>query len=183
MKIVIDKESIKDVERRLGKFPDKAPNAIANALNRSVSNVSSNIVKEVRKNYHIKAVDVKNTLKIFKASRSRLGAEVRSSGKPLGLNKFKVSPKTVNPKRKTQLKIAVKKDGVKQILGAFIANLNGIKVFKREGKRRFPIARKFGPSVPQMIGNKERVNTINHEAWLTYEKRLNHEINRVLSRI
>lgn len=204
VKIVVDDQSLKDVEQRLGQFPDKAPNAIANALNRSVSNISSNIVKETRKNYHIKATDVKSTLKTFKASRSKLSVEVKSQGKVLGLNKFKVSPMTVNPRRKNQLKIAVEKTGMKQIHGAFIANLNGIKVFKGSGKKVIPtkgryvgrqnsrtkgplmreeINRLFGPSVPQMIGNEDVVENINHQAWITYEKRLNHEINRILRKI
>lgn len=183
VRIVVDEKAIKDVERRLGKFPQKAPNAISNALNRSVSNISSNISKEVRKDYHIKTADVKETLNVFKASRSKLSAEVKSRGKTIGLDKFKVSPKTENPKRKSQLKIAVKKNGIKQILGAFIANLNGTKVFTRDTKKRLPISRKFGPSVPQMLGNEETVKRINRQAKETYENRLNHEINRVLSRI
>ena len=182
-RIVIDDQALKEVQQRLGPLAEKAPNAISNALNRAVTNVSSNITKEVHKDYHIKAADVKETLKIFKANRSNLSAEVKSRGKTIGLDKFKVSPKTVNPKRKSQLKIAVKKDGVKQILGAFIASLNGTKVFTRDGKNRLPITRKFGPSVPQMIGSDETSEKINHQAYVTYETRLNHEINRLLSRL
>lgn len=183
VRIIVDDDAIKAVERRLGEFSHKAPNAISNALNRSVSNISSNISKEVRKDYHIKTADVKETLNIFKANRSKLSAEVKSRGGTIGLDKFKVGPKTVNPKRKSQLKIAVKKNGVKQILGAFIANLNGTKVFTRDTKKRLPISRKFGPSVPQMLGNEATVERINQQAHETYENRLNHEINRILTRI
>lgn len=182
-KIVVDKAELERVQQKLGELQHKAPNVIANALNRSISNISANIPKEVRQKYHIKAVDVKETLKIFKASASKLQGEVKSSGKTIGLDKFKVSPKTVNHKRKSQLKIAVKKGGTKQILGAFIASVNGIKVFKRDGKSRLPISRLMGPSVPQMIGNDETVNKINQEANNTYETRINHEINRLLSRM
>lgn len=182
VKIVIDDAALKDVEKRLGEFSNKAPNAIANSLNRSVSNINSNITKEVRKEYHIKATDVKATLKNFKASRSNLSASVQSRGKQIGLDKFKVSPKTADPKRKSQLKIAVKKDGMKQILGAFVANLHGIKVFKRDSAKRLPISRKFGPSVPQMIGNEETVKKIETSAWATYEKNLNHYVNHLLSK-
>lgn len=183
VRIVVDDVALQEVEQKLGQFSDKAPNAIASALNRSVTNISSNVTKEVRKDYNIKAAEVKSTLKTFKASRSKLAAEVKSSGKTIGLDKFKVSPKTVNPKRKSQLKIAVKKDGVKRILGAFIANLNGIKVFKRDTKKRLPISRKFGPSVPQMVGSERVAEKVNAQARITYETRLDHEINRILSRI
>lgn len=199
IQIIVDDVAIRDVERRLNQFADKAPNAIARALNRSVSNVRANITKEVRNDYHIKAGDVRKTLKDFKANRNKLVASVKSSGGVIGLDHFKVSPKTVNPNRKSQLKIATKKDGVKQILGAFIADVNGVKVFNRTGEekvratkgryanrpnvKREPIARKFGPSVPQMLGNEEVANRIKQKSHETYENRLTHEIEYILSRI
>lgn len=180
MLIQVDAAALRDVEQRLGQFANRAPNAIANSLNRASTNTASNITKETRSKYHLKPADIKATLKITKASKSVLSAEVRSSGKAVPLDRFKVTPKTVNPKRKSQLKIAVKKDGIKQVLGAFIANLNGVKVFKRENDKRLPIARLFGPSIPQMIGNEGTVENINQNAQVTYETRLDHEINRIL---
>jgi len=155
IQIRIDDAELQSVRQRLGELQHKAPNVIANALNRSISNIKANVPKEVRKDYHAKSADIKATLKVFKASTSKLQAEVKSSGKTLGLDKFKVSPMTANPKRKSQLKIAVKKSGTKQILGAFVANINGTKVFQRDGKARLPISRLMGPSVPQMIGNEK----------------------------
>lgn len=183
VRIVIDNAELQRVQDKLGEIKHKAPNAIASALNRAITNVKANVPKEVRQNYHVKAGDVKQTLKIMKASASKLQGEVKSSGQTLGLDNLKVSPKTVNPKRKSQLKIAVKKGSTKQVLGAFIASINGTKVFKRDGKGRLPISRLMGPSVPQMIGNEETVNKINQEAKNTYETRINHEINRLLSRM
>lgn len=183
MRIVVDTAELKRVQQLLGEMQAKAPNVIARALNRSVSNVKSNIPKTVRDNYHIRAQDVKDTLKVEKARVSKLQAKVISKGETLGLDKFKVNPKTVNSRRKAQLKIAVKKDGIKQVLGAFIANANGIKVFKREGKKRLPIERLKGPSVPQMIRNKEGVDKINKESYRTYHKNLNNDINYMLSKM
>lgn len=183
VRIIIDDVAIRDVERRLGQFADKAPNAIARALNRSITNVKTNITKEARNDYHIKAADVKSTLKDFKASRSKLVAKVKSDGGVIGLDHFKVSPKTVNPKRRSQLKIAVKKNGVKQILGAFVANINGLKILTRDTKKRLPVSRKFGPSIPQMIGSDGTSEKINQQAYTVYETRLNHEINYILSRL
>lgn len=183
LRIQIDDVAIREVEQRLGQFAHRAPNAIASSLNRTVTNVTSNISKETRVKYHVKTADIKETIQVTKASKSSLAAEVRSKGKPIPLDHFKVSPKTVNPKRKSQLKIAVKKNGVKQVLGAFVANLSGVKVFKRESDKRLPIARLFGPSIPQMIGNDDSVEKINQKAWVTYETRLNHEINRILGQL
>lgn len=183
VQIHIDAQAVREVEQKLGQFANRAPNAISSALNRTVTNIASNITKEVRARYHIKAGDVNSSIKKTKSTKSSLSAEVRSRGTTIPLDKFKVSPKTVNPKRKSQLKIAVKKDGIKQVLGAFIANLNGIKAFKREGKSRLPIKRLFGPSIPQMAGEHEIVEKVNENGWTTYHTRLNHEVNRILSRL
>lgn len=183
VRIVVDEAAMRDVQQRLGELAHKAPNVIANSLNRSISNMNANITKEVRKDYHVKATDIKKSLNSVKASPSKLTAEVRSKGKLVGLDKFKVSPKTVNPKRKSQLKIAVKKNGVKQIMGAFIANLNGTKVFKRDGKKRLPVSRLMGPSIPQMIGNEKNVEQIELKSWVTYQRNLDHYINYLLSKL
>lgn len=183
VRIVVDDAELQRVQGMLGEISHKAPNVIANSLNRSISNMNSNITKEVRSKYHIKAGDVKSTLKAFKASPSNLKAEVKSSGKLMGLDKFKVNPKTANPKRKNQLKIAVKKDGIKQVLGSFVAAVNGAKIFTRDGKKRLPISRLMGPSVPQMIGNEENVETIQTKAWVAYQRNLNHYVNHLLSKL
>ena len=152
--ITIDEAELQRAREQLGTLADKAPNVIANSLNRTVASLGAGVTKEVRKNYNIKAADIRKTLTSFRANRSNLSAKVESKGKVIGLENFKVSPKTVNPKRKSQLKISVKKGSTKQILGAFVANLTGIKITKRDGKARLPISRLMGPSVPQMIRNE-----------------------------
>jgi len=182
MDINVDEKMYIEVQRKLGRFHKKAPNAISNSLNRAASNINKNVKKEVRKEYHIKSKDVGSTLKVTKASRSSLGAEVRSKGELIPLDRFKVSPKTVNPKRKSPIKVAVKRDGLKKVLGAFVLDINGKKVFERTGKSRLPIKRLFGPSVPQMIGNEEVHEEIHSEGLKTFNSRVEHEIERILER-
>lgn len=176
----LDRRMVEDIENRLGTFYKKAPNVLSNALNRAVTNVNSNVKKEIRKEYVIKAADVQKTLKISKATRSNLKGEVKSTGSPIGLDKFKVSPRTVNPRRKTPIKVGVKKGSVKKLLGAFVADVNGAKVFKREGKARLPINKLFGPSVPQMLSNEDVRAVIEREGQQTFLTRSEHEINRIL---
>ena len=178
----VDKKLMADVQKRLGEISKKAPNAVSNALNRAVTNVASNISKEVRKDYVIKAQDIKETITKHKANRSKLSASVVSKGQLTPLDRFKVSPKTVQPKRKKPIKVAVKKTGLKEVLGAFVADINGVKVFERTSKNRLPIRRLFGPSVPQMLENEQIRKKINEEGQATFNKRLDHEINRILEK-
>lgn len=176
----VDQRMLEEVRSKLGDMSKKAPNAISSALNRAVTNVASNVSKEVRKEYVIKASDIKSTLTKTRATRTSLQAIVKSRGELVPLDRFKVSPRTVQPKRKKPIKVAVKKDGLKETLGAFVADISGIKVFKRTSKKRLPIDRLFGPSVPQMIGNEEIRKKINREGQDTFNNRLEHEINRIL---
>lgn len=182
MRVVVnlDQQMVNDVQRKLGNFPRKAPNAISNAINRAVTNVNSNIKKEVRKEYNIKAKDIQSTLKKTSASRSSLRGEVRSSGELIPLEKFKVSPRSVNPRRKSPIRVAVKKGSLKKLMGAFVADVNGIKVVERKGNPRLPIKRIFGPSVPQMIKNNNIRTIIEQEGQRVFFIRLDHEINRIL---
>lgn len=184
MRIVVDvdKKHIQDAESKLGELSNQAPTAISRALNRAATNVNSNIKKELRKEYNIKAGDIGATLSTLKANKASLKAEVKSSGALIPLDKFKVSPKTVNPKRKSQIKIGVKKDGLKTVLGAFVAEVSGKKVFQRKGKSRLPIKRLFGPSIPQMLGNEEIRSEIERQGQETFYKRLEHEISRILEK-
>lgn len=179
----VDRNMIVDIQRQLGEYHNKAPTAISRAMNRAATNINSNIKKEVRKEYNIKAGDIKDNMeKPIRSTKNRLKAEVRSIGRPIGLEKFKVSPKTVNPKRKSPIKIGVKKDGVKAVMGAFVADINGKKVFERTSKSRLPIRKLFGPSVPQMIGNEEVRTEIERKGQETFQNRLEHEIGRILER-
>lgn len=182
MRIVVDvdKRTVEAVQHRLGEFSKRAPNAISNALNRGMTNVNSNIRKEIRKDYHIKAGDINATLSRNRANKGSLTATVQSKGHLIGLDKFKVNPKTVNPKRSTPIRVAVKKSGGNTIGSGFVADINGPKLFMRTKKSRLPIRRLFGPSVPQMLDRQDIRDYISNEGQDTFERRLEHEINRIL---
>jgi Prophage minor tail protein Z (GPZ). len=179
--ITIDASKLKEVEEQLGSFKNKAPTVIARALNRAAQNARTNAVKKVREEYQIKAGDVRSTIKITQANKNTLGALVKSTGGRIPLIKFKVSPSSPRPKNPPKaLRAAVKKSGLKEIVSAFVANVNGNKVFRRTSKKRLPIEQLFGPAVPQMLGNVSVREYIESEAAKMFDQRLDHEIQRVL---
>jgi hypothetical protein len=179
--IEITAKNIKEVEERLGSFRNKAPLAISWALNRAADNVKTNAAKKAREEYEIKAKDIKDTLRIIKANKNSLSAEVRSKGARIPLIKFKVRPNEPRPSNPPKiLRVAVKKTGLKGLVGAFVADINGNKVFKRKTRSRLPIEQLFGPAVPQMLGNPEVKKYIENEAMKVYYKRLDHEIDHIL---
>jgi hypothetical protein len=179
--IVVSKSDIKRIETMLGDMKRKTPNVLANASNRAATTVNASIKREVRKKYIVKAGDIQQTITKKRASKSNPYTEVVSKGNLLGLDKFKVLPRKPNPRRKAPIKVSVKKgEGAKKILQAFVADINGSKVMRRQGKSRLPIQRLFGPSVPQMIDNEKVRNQIQNDGFDTFTKRLDHEITRLV---
>lgn len=179
--ITIDSIKFKEVEKELGEYKTKAPVALSRALNRAASNAKTNASKKVREQYTIKAKDIKSTINITKANKSSLRAVVKSTGERTPLIKFKVSPPNPRPKNPPKvLRVEVKKGGLKNLVGAFVANVNGNKVFKRTSSARLPIQQLFGPAVPQMLGTSSIKDFIENEATKIFDQRLDHEIERIL---
>lgn len=178
--INITSRDIKKVQKRLKGNSSKAQMAIYRALNRTATNLKTNASKKAREIYRVKAKDINQTFSIQKANKSSLAALVVSKSKSMGLEKFKINAKDPQ-KRPKAFKAAVKKSsGAKEIVRAFVANINGIKVFHRVGQKRLPIQRLYGPPVPQMVNNREVRDFVEKQAVETYNKRLDHEINRIM---
>ncbi len=179
--ITIDVSKIKEVEQALGEYKSKTPTALSRAINRAAANAKTNASKKAREQYNIKAKDVNATINITKASKSSLGAVVKSVGERIPLIKFKVSPSNARSKNKPKvLKVSVKKGGLKELVGAFVADVNGNKVFKRTSKSRLPIQQLYGPAVPQMLGTDNAREYIENEYTKVFDQRLDHEIQRIM---
>jgi hypothetical protein len=178
--ITINTKLLKKVEKQLGTEKRKAPIALSRALNRAASKVKTAASKETRKEYVLKAKDINATIKIAKASQKRLGAVVLSKGAKLPLDKYRFTPKQPRPKKPPKsLKVAVRKNGLKELIGAFVADIQGNKIFKRTSKSRLPIRRLFGPAIPQLVGVQKIRPEIEKQAVDTFHKRLDHEIKRI----
>ncbi|ARD47578.1 phage tail protein [Sporosarcina sp. P33] len=190
--IKVDDATLRDIRVKLAEIPEKAPNAISASLNRTVTNISSNLSKEIRKTYTVKARDIKDTITRTRANPKKLSASVQSKGGTMGLDKFKTSALMVTKNKggvkSVQLnckpiKAAVKKGRLKTVVNAFAATANGAKIFKRKTKKRLPIERLHGPSVPQMAGNPQVVEVVEREGQAMFDRRIDHEINRILDKL
>lgn len=184
---------IEDVEKRLGNMKAKAPQVLSRAMNRAITNSKKNMAKETSSKYFITSGEVRKTVKVLKASSSRLKAAAISSGEGIALSKFKVNPgspvryrgKSRSPK---VYKAGVEKSGGVKALDknpkAFIAIMkSGHKgVFERTSEESLPLKQLYGPSVPQMVKNDKVMKVVNDEANATLQKRLDVEIQNVLRR-
>ena len=181
--IEVNLKHLKHIDSKLGEFKKKTPNVLARAINRAAANVKTNMSKLTTQKYMIKNKAIKDTITIKKANKSNLGALVKSkTNNRIPLYKFKINPKTRPKKPPKSYKAQVRKSGsLKSILGAFVANINGInRLMQRKTAKNLPIKQLFGPSIPEMVGNKESIRKIQEEANETLKRRIDHEINRIL---
>jgi hypothetical protein len=181
--VYINATEFKKVELRLGAQAKQASTAISRALNRAADKARTEAVKQVTGNYYIKQklIREKKIITTYKANKTRLRSLVIVRDSPIPMNYFKFSPGQPRPKKPPAggLKVAVKKDGIKTLKRAFVANINGPKIFDRVGKNRLPIKRLYGPSVAQITGVERNRTVIEKESAEMYQKRLDHEIKRI----
>ncbi len=181
--IKVDTKELKDMRKRYSKVQSQAKTVIARAMTRVGDNARTNAKKEIAKDYVIKSGDVNKTLSSTKASATSTSTIVRSKSRGTGLDKYKFTPKKVRGKGEVPkvIKAAVKKGGsVKKIKNAFVGNKNGLKIFVREGKKRLPIRRLYGPPAPEMFNQKRIREPVEEAAHKMFEDRVIHELNREL---
>jgi len=75
----------------------------------------------------------------------------------------------------------VKKGGGGNIARGFIANTGRLGVYERVGTSRLPIEQKFGPSAAHMMMDDEVVQNMDRTIVDTFNKRIEHEIDRALN--
>lgn len=182
--ITLDAEHIERAELLLKNIPGGIDKAVVRAINRSVDRAQTATVKKVRDRYYIKAGDVRKTIKVKKANYSDQIAIIRSTGSPVALSKFKITP-SKPPQKRTKKPVrarVVKGEGGELKRRAFVAKMKSghIGVFERAGKSRYPINQFYGPSVPQMLGHKSVVTYVKERAKEQLVSRLDHEIERLL---
>lgn len=203
------KADTSEVERMLGDLSGKANLVMARASNRAAGTAKKTMKQEVAAKYRIGASTVGNTLEVRNANRNRPFAVVVSKGYHSGLEKFKVSPFRAvrfsgqeGRKRPSPgvYKAAVKKGEGLKGLGkrAFVATMgNGhTGIFRRtdrtqakgNAKRRSKrsnsgiIEGLYGPSVPQIIGNKEVMRKVEAASGKMLHERIEHEVDVILEK-
>jgi hypothetical protein len=182
VKLGVSGNQIQRTEELLGHIPGAAAKAIARAMNRTIEGTRTQIVRSVTGDYIIKAKDVRETIRIERASPSKLQARLISAGSVIGLQHFSFSPKTIKPRPKVGVRVRVRKDSkATAISGAFVSDsIQGI--FRRKGKDRFPLERLHGPAVPSMITTVLDSRGLQEQAEERFVRELGHEVDWILKK-
>lgn len=166
--------NVADVQRELRRLQsDIQQRAIARALNRTMDQGQTQMVRAIASEFEIKQSEVRARLSIRRAREGYFGglltvdlfAFQNKRGRGFNLIRFVEKRVTLaEAKRRqkagtlNQLGFRIKKGGgIKRIQGAFIGN-KGRTVFMREGDARLPIKAVTTIDVPQMF-NTRRINS------------------------
>lgn len=172
----ISEENLKKVQIMMKKAPKDVEQAAKNALNRTIGSVRKEISVNIRKNYEIKAKDIKNALRLRHATGTSLTAEVKSYGSPRILQVFRVTMYKPSKKGYTKPPRArvLKTSSMKIVKGMFV-NKKGY-LSQRTTRKRYPLRTPYGPSIPQMMESEKVIDVIKIKAQDTLNKRFLHEI-------
>lgn len=115
---------------------------------------------------------------VFSGNESGASVQVIFAGHPIPLIEFRF-----RFSRGGYAHATVKRGGGGgTIQKAFVTNYFGnIGAFERIGDPRFPIHQLYGPSTAQMMANPKVMETMDKTVKETFEKRMDHEILRVLN--
>lgn len=159
-----DGYDIDEVERRLSGVKHNLPIDVAWAANRTMRFANRELKRAVASRYRITQRDTGKGMKTRSANARNTVAEIRAEGEALPIKHFtathaKTGVKVAQLKSNAVTRLEV--DGRK----AFWATMKNPKgrdgeerdytgVFQRTSRKRFPIRKIFGSSVPKMIGGE-----------------------------
>jgi hypothetical protein len=207
IKVEPERAVIEKVNALLAGVPGGAEKAFKGAFSRAQSAVRSAATTEIPKVYAISKTDVRAEsnikLRTRKAENEIVG-ELSFSGFKIPLYRFDVTPKRPTPREGDFIRVSVTKGTTKLFRHAFNAKMQsghmgvfervpGKRMNDRQGKKQTlnmhtqAIGRYddgadqlYGPSVSGMLENAEVMNEMEEVAIETVNKRLDHEIERIL---
>lgn len=195
--------AFEDLQEILGSVKGTEPalkKATVSALNKTIVSERAEAVRLIRKDFNVKASDVRNALTISKANAGRLEARMFGDGSPgIPLYDFSPAPKSAPSTRRRGkgytpakgISVMVTKGNRKRITGAFVARMKSghIGVFQRvEGKftrdrKRQAISEKFGPSPIRILESDRYAIPLDDFASETLDKNMQHEAEFFLKKM
>ena len=183
--IEITEKQIDRVNLMLGGLKNAPRNAFGNVINRALATIRSQSGKEIRKTYKIKQADITSNQNIGMKRASGSGVvegSISYAGTLIPLIKFNVNPS--QPRRKAAVSVSVLQHaGRTKLQHAYVANLGryGVGLFERETSKRESSKQLYGPSTAHMVENEDVLTKVEAAAMDTIDKRIEHEITRILN--
>ena len=179
--VEVVEDSLDRVSKVLAGVPHGMEKAVGSAMKRAGKSGQTAVKKKIAEEYYISSGQfLKHTQTISRVREGGGGVSVQFGyrGAVIPLIEFHY-----RADRNGYISASVKRSGGGEIRKAFITTVNGhTGIFERESPARFPIHELFGPSTPQMMYSNEAItDEVEEKVVETYEKRIEHEIDRLLA--
>ena len=183
--VIVDvvEDSLDKATRLLAGINGGVYKAVGSALSRAAATGKTAAKQPVTKEYTISQSEflarTRNINHFVRESSGGISVVFGFRGNVIPLMKFNTR---VNGSG--QVVTQVKRSGSAATLDrAFSAQMGGHKgIYERVGVKRFPVEELYGPATPQMMySNEEVTDEIERKVADTYEKRIDHEILRILN--
>jgi hypothetical protein len=191
--IFIDTSQLNKIVKGLDGFQKEMPRAFTSALNRTLAHVLTKTDSIVRNHYKVSKEEIRKPMKDHKATLNKPRAWIKIRSRRFTLSRFMSedmkSPLQVLKLMKTNnIRVRVKKGKMKPVGGTpkpFIAFGKGdaLQVFRRKGKKRYPVEVLRTVSPSQMVENLDVAKKIQVAANAMLEKRVEHEIQYRLEKV
>jgi hypothetical protein len=183
--IKIDAQHMSLAELRRKFDPEIVSRADRIAIGRTAKKIKTQISRDVRKVYNVKARDVASTVKVLNRSKGFLEQRILLyTGGHIPLAKFDAKPKAVRSKRgpRRGVTVRVRKDSGRKLVGkrsgfhgaGFMAKGH---VMARKTPDRTSHRILYGPAIPQMVANDTVIENyhakVRHEYPIELERALN----------
>lgn len=179
--ISYDEKSLNRAKTMMILAPQEVHKAASTSVNRTLTHVKSTMSKEARARYLVKASEVKKSLKTKRASSGSLSGEIDSAGRPIGITAFRMSVRKRGP-----VKVKILRQGsLKPVKGLFVNHFPSgyTGPMYRKQRSRYPLSSFAGPSVPQMIGNKNVLPKWEKDAEAFLNRQFLHEVDYRISKL
>ena len=172
MQLHIDTREIADLGQLFSSAGNRAPKAIARALNHTGGVASTQVKRALVRQVGVKSAAVNAALRKVRATPAGLIFELRSSGKHLGLKDFAA--------RQTKRGVSAAPWRQRRVFPNTFMGPGG-HVYKRTSKKRLPIEKLWGPSIPKEMVRGESAQAFRSTVAERLPQRLQHELLRLLS--
>jgi hypothetical protein len=147
--------------------------AAVRSLNRAATTVRAEASRRIRDRYNLKVSVIKNDLRLVRARRGELEAQVIARGAPIPLIQFGA--------RQTRAGVSVQvvRSNPRSILRrVFVARMKSghVGVYERRGKSRLPIDERYTIGVPTMFAQRQIISALRGVAGERFRRELAREL-------
>jgi len=183
VEVKFDEAKLRRLQMFLRDVPNKMPEAVSRAINRTVKSTRAEIVRKMAGEVNVKQKSIRGKIDLIKATRAHWAAEIGISSRKISLTSFKGTTQT-----KKGVRYRISAGGVRKLIpSAFIRKIRrtGVRgVLQRMTERRYPLAFKRGPSLGHVFeGARGIARGVTRGASKNLEKNIDSQIKYILGKL